>query len=558
MNLKKFNLPLIILLLFTFLIRIYKIDNLSLFGDEIDVGYQAFSLLKTGHDYRGYFLPFYTESLSESRAPLLIYLTIPSVALFGLNEISVRLPPIIFGVLSIYFLYKLVLLLTKNYLLSSLTAFVLTINPWHYMYSRSAFEVTLLISLILAATYYFNLFIENSKNKYLYISIFIFGLTFYTYNTANIFTPLIVLYLLFTNKFLLDKLNRKQFLISIVLTLVLITPICKEIAFGKATERFSSLSIFKNQTIVDEIINKRNSFSSTSQSIERLYHNKATAISTAFLKNYFQSISPSFLFFNINQANLRHSISSTGLLFLTFFPLLIYGFFKSDYKNKVSKFFLFWLLVAPLPAALTLNGGTHPTRLFLMLVPLCYFISLGTINIFKTKNKVSLLILIIFSLSAEIFLFCHEYYIHYSKDTAKLWNTGYQEVFNDLNAIKSNNLFISNSNYNSLLPFLFYNQIVPTSIELDDHEKKNIYLDLDGFKISDKIFFINNWKHNNDIFEKIKNFSKKDDVFVLFQLNEIPGFMDLSVHPVNKFSTLKTVYNPDGTILAQIIQKNEE
>ena len=51
---------------------------------------------------------------------------------------------------------------------------------------------------------------------------------------------------------------------------------------------------------------------------------------------------------------------------------------------------------------------------------------------------------------------------------------------------------------------------------------------------------------------------EKDDVFVLFQLNEIPGFMDLSVHPVNKFSTLKTVYNPDGTILAQIIQKNEE
>ena len=146
MKFKKTNIILIAILVLSFLVRIYKINNLSLFGDEIDVGYQAFSLLKTGHDYKGNFLPLYIQSLSESRAPLLIYFSIPGVWLFGLNSLGVRITPIIFGIASIYLLYKLVLLLSKSPRLSLLSAAVLSCMPWHFHYSRSAFEVTLLIS----------------------------------------------------------------------------------------------------------------------------------------------------------------------------------------------------------------------------------------------------------------------------------------------------------------------------------------------------------------------------------------------------------------------------
>ena len=111
MKLSKINIGLTVLLVLSLFTRLIKINNLSLFGDEIDVGYQAFSLLQTGHDYKGNFLPTYIQSLSESRAPLLIYLTIPTVKIFGLNPLGVRLPSVIFGVLSIYLLYKLVFLL---------------------------------------------------------------------------------------------------------------------------------------------------------------------------------------------------------------------------------------------------------------------------------------------------------------------------------------------------------------------------------------------------------------------------------------------------------------
>lgn len=553
---KKINLLLVLILLVSFIVRIYKIDNLSLFGDEIDVGYQAFSLLNTARDYRGYFLPFYTESLSESRAPLLIYTTIPSIAIFGLNQIGVRLPSIIFGVLSIYFLYKLVLLLSKSDVLAIFASIVLAFSPWHFLYSRAAFEVTLLVSLILAATYYFYLFIENNKNYQIFLSVFLFGLTFYTYNTANIFVPLLVLYLLISNNFLKKQLNIKTLFLVIILTLTMISPIVKEILWGKATERFSSLSIFNNQNIVNEIITKRTSFSSTTnQTVERLFHNKLLATTDVFLKNYFRSISPSFLFYNENQTNLRHSISSTGLLFITFFPLLLFGIFSFDPKNNYHRLFFYWLIVSPIPSALTLNGGTHPTRLFLMIIPLSFFISLALTRILKNKLSILVFLIILLPLLLEMSIFSHEYFVHYPKDNAKLWNTGYQDIFHQLNTLSYNRLFISNSNYNSLLPYLFYNQILPTSIKLDDHEKQNIVSDLSGFKISESIYFVNNWRHNNDIYQKINKFAQTNDVFLLFQLNEIPGDMDLFQRPIEGYTTIKTVYNPDKSILGQIIQK---
>src|SRR3989344_2897391 len=72
----------------------------ELFGDEVDVGYQAYSLYKTGRDLYRQPLPTYIHSLSEWRAPLLMYATVPSVAFLGLNEWDVRVPQAIFGSLA--------------------------------------------------------------------------------------------------------------------------------------------------------------------------------------------------------------------------------------------------------------------------------------------------------------------------------------------------------------------------------------------------------------------------------------------------------------------------
>ena len=540
------------LLLVSFFIRIYKINNLSLFGDEIDVGYQAYSLLNTSKDYKGNFLPTYIQSLSESRAPLLIYTSIPGIKLFGLTELGVRITPIIFGVLSIYLLYKLIFLLSNSFSLAFFSSLVMSFSPWHFHYSRTSFEVTLLLSLILLGVYLFQRFIQNAKSSFLYLSIISFGLTFYTYNTANIFIPLLVVFLIISNwKKVFSILNLKKISISIGLTLLFIIPIGIQIFSGRAANRFNLVSIFSDQKTILEIIDRRTSFSATNPKEERFFYNKVTGWTTAFFQNYLEAISPLVLFNKGDTINIRHNIPRFGLLFLSFAPLFFIGLVQSP-KSKLRQLMFFWLLISPVASALTTQGGHHPTRLFVMLPPLVYFIAQGVLNLMSSKiiSKIILVIISLF-LIFETSFYYHEYFYRYPKDSFEHWNYGYKELMSNIPK-EYNHLYISNTKYNSLLPFVFYQKILQNPLQ--DLSQKNVVFNYNGFSLKQNIYFIDNWG-NHDTLNQINQNSKSDDVFVLFQLSDIPGDMDFTQKSFNGFKTIKTVYYPNNTIFAQIIKK---
>lgn len=65
--------------------------------DEADVGYNAYSIIKTGKDVYGRNYPLFFQSFDDYKRGLLIYLQIPFVYLFGLTEFSIRLLPAILG-----------------------------------------------------------------------------------------------------------------------------------------------------------------------------------------------------------------------------------------------------------------------------------------------------------------------------------------------------------------------------------------------------------------------------------------------------------------------------
>lgn len=560
MKIDRKSILLIGLLVVSFFIRIYRINTLSLFGDEIDVGYQAYSLLNTAKDYRGNFLPTYIQSLSESRAPLLIYTSIPGIKLFGLTELGVRITPIVFGVLSIYLFYKLILLYSDSFSLAFFSSLALSFSPWHFHYSRTSFEVTLLLSLILLGIYLFQKFIQNSNIYFLYLAIISFGLTFYTYNTANIFVPLLVIFLILTNVKKVFSLKPQKIIISLGLTILFIAPIFLQIVSGKAANRFGLISIFNDQKTISHIIEQRTSPFATDPKTERVFYNKFTGWTSVFFQNYLESISPTFIFNQGDINNLRHNLPKFGLLFLSFAPLLFIGLIKSP-KNKLRQLMFFWLLISPIASSLTIQGGHHPTRLFIMLPPLAFFIGQGITNLISSPKIMNKLLLVLLSglLIFEVSFYHHEYFNRYPKENFKIWNYGYKEIFTSLSQQSYNRLLISNSNYNSLLPYLFYNRISPTAVTIDDHEKKNLITNMPGFQISNNVYFINNWEHiinyYNEIFNKLDQVSQSGDVLVLFQLNEIPGDIDLSREPRGGYQTIKTIYNPDKTILAQIIKK---
>ena len=72
--------------LLSFFLRSYRLDYVELFGDELDAGYQAYSIMTTGRDYYGNFMPTYMHSFSEWRAPGLMYSMVLFIKIFGLNE----------------------------------------------------------------------------------------------------------------------------------------------------------------------------------------------------------------------------------------------------------------------------------------------------------------------------------------------------------------------------------------------------------------------------------------------------------------------------------------
>src|SRR5579872_4171387 len=82
--------------------------------DEADMAYNAYSVLKTGKDVYNRPYPLFFQSLDDYKPAIPIYLTIPAIYLFGLNDFSARLAPAILGALTPILAFFLLKLIYKN------------------------------------------------------------------------------------------------------------------------------------------------------------------------------------------------------------------------------------------------------------------------------------------------------------------------------------------------------------------------------------------------------------------------------------------------------------
>jgi 4-amino-4-deoxy-L-arabinose transferase-like glycosyltransferase len=82
----------------------------SLYGDEIAIGYNAFSIVKTGRDEFGRFMPLQFQSWGDQKNPTYIYAVSAVQLITGATPASVRIPSAISGVLTVYLTYNVLLL----------------------------------------------------------------------------------------------------------------------------------------------------------------------------------------------------------------------------------------------------------------------------------------------------------------------------------------------------------------------------------------------------------------------------------------------------------------
>ena len=247
--LKKSHFTLIFILLVALVLRFYQLGTNppSLTWDEVAWGYNAYSLGLDGRDEFGAILPYsYLESFGDFKPPLYAYLGIIPVALFGLNEFATRFPSAFFGVLSVLVAYLLTKIIFHKSQYSNYyawtTAALLAISPWHIMLSRAAFEANVASFLLISGVW---LFLEAVQGRkwLLVLSAVCFVASMYTFNSARIVAPILVIGLsivYFKKLFIYKKILSS----AIVVGLLLFLPLVPFLVSPQASLRYKEVNIF--------------------------------------------------------------------------------------------------------------------------------------------------------------------------------------------------------------------------------------------------------------------------------------------------------------------------
>lgn len=470
-KIKKLPVWLILILFLASIFRLWRFGLVppGLFGDEVDTGYQAYSIFKTGRDYFGNLLPIHFQSYGDWRVPLYIYLDSFFVGLWGLNEIAVRLPAAIIGILAVLVSFFLGKAIGKDQKIGLMTAFLVAFSPWHIHFSRAAFEAIFLTLLFPLAVVLFLKALSSKRNYHFIISAFLFGLTPYAYNTPKLFLPMLVFFLLiFFRKELF--LQKKRAMIFLAVLGFVLLPITFDIFRGPGIARFNSLSIFNDESIPERVRLAREA-SSLPASTQRLFYNKVGFWTQDFLDNYLSSFSSQFLFIR-GDPSPRQSVGGRGELYLFELPFLFLGlavfFFKAlKKKDKLAQLVLAFIFLTPIPASLTQGGGEHAIRLLSMIPWFQLLIASGIVYfsqsfIKKECRKIfwaGLFLVAFFSLS----LFLLNYFDLYPKVSGRWWNFGYREIFDYVKKVEKNydKIYITSSWEPSVVYTLFYSQYPP-------------------------------------------------------------------------------------------------
>lgn len=187
--------------------------------DEASAGYEAFALLRAGIDRCGKRWPVLFIAWGSGQNVLMSYLALPFVALFGLNEWTLRLPNAVSGCLTLFVFWRLARR-TGGVRFGLIALGLLVINPWHVMMSRWALESNQLPLFLLTGVWCTVL--AREKPWALLGAAASFGLALYAYGTAFFFLPV---YLVCALLWLRREMNWAAFGVSLALFAILALPI---------------------------------------------------------------------------------------------------------------------------------------------------------------------------------------------------------------------------------------------------------------------------------------------------------------------------------------------
>ena len=413
----------------------------SVYSDESTVGYNAYSILRTGKDEYGKTFPVAFRFFGAYTPPLAVYFTIPFVYFFGLNPLSVRLLSAVSSLLLVFVLFKLATLLNlfKTKSLSAICSLLFVTTPWVIFNARLGYEVT--FGYVLFYLGVFLLWRSYLLNRVSFWGLIFLSLSTYTAHTERYLVPLFLLcfLLIFRSKVFIKKhatsLSKATFLLFVLHLphlYLLTTPAfwVKNLAFSSGN-LYVAIRDFVGQLIV-----------------------------------YF---SPQTYFGTLNSdINLQHFIPEISLFYSWQLVLFVLGVFvlATSPKTDSKKLLILLALTSPIPGAFS-GHFISIQRVLPIIIPIILIIGLGLDEIFIKIKKPYLGYSILFlALTFSLCLFYRSYFILLPGLRASWWSYGAQEISEFIKSHLQEEIVIDNSRDQAIYsPIVFYNEFPPMQFQ---------------------------------------------------------------------------------------------
>ena len=386
------------ILLLGLVIRIYRITALPMYGDELTMVYDTYSILKTGKDSTGKSFPL-TFKMGAGRPAGYIYASVPFVYLFGPTEWGIRSLSILSSlgiIVLMYFLGKKLFGEKVGFVAS----FITSISLWDIYLARGGFEAHFALFLALLGI------VSFIYKKYILWAI-TWGLAIFTYPTFKLTLPLMFLALVWYEG-IKNVVKDKIFIVAIIILALFGGLAARETFKGLSEQRFLSINIFSDTNLRQQIIqlnNEERTLSTTPAILKSVFYNKPLQYFRTLLDNYSENLSVKFLYIR-GDGNPRHNPGEWGMLYLIELPLLFIGIVNLWNKEKKSlALIIVWILITPL-ATMFINDA-HGLRNALMLPPFILISSYALSNLPKKLaffTVALILIQLIFVLQRVYFL----------------------------------------------------------------------------------------------------------------------------------------------------------
>jgi len=440
--------------------------------DEASLGYNAYSLLKTGRDENGKFLPLHIDMFGDNRPAGYQYLDILPIKFFGLNEFATRFPSALFGALTSLVIFLLAREIFKNTSVGLLTAILLAISPWHVVIPRASAETIVALFLIIFGIYLW----LNGDRRSITLGGLLMALSFFFYHTPRVFVPVLLAVLIF----LFYLLEKKKNLQQILLVFGLLTFLSLFLIFGtkEGTGRFQQVSIFhfpEIRLVLEEQIGE-DGVVGLPVLATRFFHNKLINYGFGYLKEYFRYFSFNFLFIE-GGLPIWYQIPNMGLMYLAELPFFLIGLFSLANQAKKKRLLLIpliWLVLGPTVASLTRDDTPNIQRSLVMLPALVMITAFGFYQGYIFAKKY--LKKVIFHLGMGVLIlgfiwnfsyFLHQYFVHAKIHRPWYRFEGFKEMVLKVNELapKYEKVFISKAEGGVYMHFLFFSKIEPAEYQ---------------------------------------------------------------------------------------------